>query len=130
MPCANNTESFLIHLTILQDLYNIISLFRIISGFRLTQNNFRPIFPFLLCMFYRKHFPSPRYVVAVPTTRSEEHTSELQSRGQLVCRLLLETKKRSVRPTDRHLRAGPEPAHGHQQGTQTDPLSLHDALPI
>src|SRR5690625_5386688 len=25
--------------------------------------------------------------------RSEEHTSELQSRGQLVCRLLLETKK-------------------------------------
>src|SRR6266508_933280 len=28
-------------------------------------------------------------------TRSAEHTSELQSRGQLVCRLLLETKKRS-----------------------------------
>src|SRR5690625_5567818 len=28
---------------------------------------------------------------AVP--RSEEHTSELQSRGHLVCRLLLETKK-------------------------------------
>src|SRR5437870_6010462 len=26
--------------------------------------------------------------------RSEEHTSELQSRGQLVCRLLLETKNR------------------------------------
>src|SRR5690625_6731031 len=25
--------------------------------------------------------------------RSEEHTSELQSRGHLVCRLLLETKK-------------------------------------
>src|SRR5207253_8267954 len=29
--------------------------------------------------------------------RSEEHTSELQSRGQLVCRLLLE-KKNSQRP--------------------------------
>src|SRR5437870_11874421 len=28
-----------------------------------------------------------------PTRRSEEHTSELQSRGQLVCRLLLEKKK-------------------------------------
>src|SRR5690625_5922935 len=27
------------------------------------------------------------------TTRSEEHTSELQSRGHLVCRLLLEKKK-------------------------------------
>src|SRR5690625_5636158 len=26
--------------------------------------------------------------------RSEEHTSELQSRGQLVCRLLLEKKKK------------------------------------
>src|SRR5690625_6462921 len=29
--------------------------------------------------------------------RSEEHTSELQSRGHLVCRLLLEKKKRRVR---------------------------------
>src|SRR5690625_6452025 len=28
--------------------------------------------------------------------RSEEHTSELQSRGQLVCRLLLEKKNRSA----------------------------------
>src|SRR5439155_19393089 len=27
-----------------------------------------------------------------PPARSEEHTSELQSRGQLVCRLLLEKK--------------------------------------
>src|SRR5690625_7292867 len=30
---------------------------------------------------------------AVRITRSEEHTSELQSRGHLVCRLLLEKKK-------------------------------------
>src|SRR5690625_6163467 len=29
--------------------------------------------------------------------RSEEHTSELQSRGQLVCRLLLEKKHRAAR---------------------------------
>src|SRR5207253_10332470 len=29
----------------------------------------------------------------IDITRSEEHTSELQSRGHLVCRLLLETKK-------------------------------------
>src|SRR5690625_7017109 len=29
------------------------------------------------------------------TRRSEEHTSELQSRGHLVCRLLLEKKKRN-----------------------------------
>src|SRR3989442_5594359 len=31
--------------------------------------------------------------------RSEEHTSELQSRPHLVCRLLLEKKKNSVSPT-------------------------------
>src|SRR5215207_2176327 len=30
---------------------------------------------------------------AVPGSRSEEHTSELQSRVDLVCRLLLEKKK-------------------------------------
>src|SRR5690625_5786045 len=29
-------------------------------------------------------------------TRSEEHTSELQSRGHLVCRLLLEKKKQKT----------------------------------
>src|SRR5439155_16396928 len=35
--------------------------------------------------------PVTTYVA--PGTRSEEHTSELQSRGHLVCRLLLEKKK-------------------------------------
>src|SRR6476620_12265925 len=30
------------------------------------------------------------------TPRSEEHTSELQSRQYLVCRLLLETKKKTI----------------------------------
>src|SRR6266702_2822705 len=32
-----------------------------------------------------------------PTNRSEEHTSELQSRGHLVCRLLLEKKKKKIK---------------------------------
>src|SRR5690625_6212164 len=32
-------------------------------------------------------------------TRSEEHTSELQSRGHLVCRLLLEKKKKQTEPS-------------------------------
>src|SRR5216683_3753595 len=32
--------------------------------------------------------------MACPTARSEEHTSELQSRSDLVCRLLLEKKKK------------------------------------
>src|SRR5438034_8641282 len=37
-------------------------------------------------------FPSPF------STRSEEHTSELQSHSDLVCRLLLEKKKNTTRP--------------------------------
>src|SRR5690625_6192002 len=34
-------------------------------------------------------------IIHQPSLRSEEHTSELQSRGHLVCRLLLEKKKRT-----------------------------------
>src|SRR2546421_5654308 len=33
------------------------------------------------------------FEVSIDTERSEEHTSELQSRSDLVCRLLLEKKK-------------------------------------
>src|SRR2546430_12902174 len=33
-----------------------------------------------------------------PTSRSEEHTSELQSQSNLVCRLLLEKKKKHKTP--------------------------------
>src|SRR5437870_10254996 len=43
-------------------------------------------------------FPIPfgegGWLLRDPFLRSEEHTSELQSRGHLVCRLLLEKKKR------------------------------------
>src|SRR5690625_6770510 len=37
-----------------------------------------------------------RGVTGIIKARSEEHTSELQSRGHLVCRLLLEKKKTSA----------------------------------
>src|SRR5690625_5769285 len=38
------------------------------------------------------------FISSMPTrSRSEEHTSELQSRGLLVCRLLLEKKKDKMR---------------------------------
>src|SRR2546422_1129192 len=37
-----------------------------------------------------------RGVAALVPTRSEEHTSELQSRLHLVCRLLLEKKKKTT----------------------------------
>src|SRR5436309_11502318 len=38
--------------------------------------------------------PDDRRIAHAPTKRSEEHTSELQSRENLVCRLLLEKKKK------------------------------------
>src|SRR2546430_5074300 len=41
--------------------------------------------------------------------RSEEHTSELQSQSNLVCRLLLEKKK--AHPTASCLRSGPRRTH-------------------
>src|SRR5699024_12681748 len=41
--------------------------------------------------------------------RSEEHTSELQSRFDLVCRLLLEKKK--IKATGKHVR---RPVHVHE----------------
>src|SRR2546430_7189744 len=37
-----------------------------------------------------------------PWYRSEEHTSELQSQSNLVCRLLLEKKKNQIRPLPIH----------------------------
>src|SRR2546423_4919435 len=37
-----------------------------------------------------------QYVVTFAPARSEEHTSELQSLAYLVCRLLLEKKKKNV----------------------------------
>src|SRR2546427_1702144 len=49
-------------------------------------------------------FAEPMYVVAIQpetrTVRSEEHTSELQSQSNLVCRLLLEKKKK--KKTQKH----------------------------
>src|SRR5690625_1816903 len=38
----------------------------------------------------------------IRSLRSEEHTSELQSRGHLVCRLLLEKKKDNRKAPDNH----------------------------
>src|SRR5690606_41654713 len=43
----------------------------------------------------RARTAEPPIVTATGAARSEEHTSELQSRENLVCRLLLEKKKKS-----------------------------------
>src|SRR5690625_6427433 len=43
---------------------------------------------------YHPHaFTTEPEILLIILSRSEEHTSELQSRGHLVCRLLLEKKK-------------------------------------
>src|SRR6266498_2134780 len=93
-----------------------------------------------------------------PRVRSEEHTSELQSRPHLVCRLLLEKKKdarllfsvagdglpdpavaRGRGARCREGRGGKEGLRDHRRGvfffndtatTEIYTLSLHDALPI
>src|SRR5690625_6474064 len=44
------------------------------------------------------------HAYTVDTGRSEEHTSELQSRGHLVCRLLLEKKNNMVQEESTPLR--------------------------
>src|ERR1022692_4724081 len=57
-----------------------------------------------------------------PFVRSEEHTSELQSPCNLVCRLLLEKKKTprsstARRTSERRPRAGPPSVGGHRSGS-------------
>src|SRR5258708_23456907 len=51
-----------------------------------------------------KAMPRPRLMLE--HERSEEHTSELQSPDHLVCRLLLEKKKKDERHQSRALRRG------------------------
>src|SRR5436305_7830558 len=55
--------------------------------------------------------------------RSEEHTSELQSRPHLVCRLLLEKKNEVGQRGDHHL----DPHHCYEN---TQALATHPALAL
>src|SRR2546428_12988538 len=57
-----------------------------------------------ICTERMRRFSSRGFAIRAPCTprspcagaRSEEHTSELQSRSDLVCRLLLEKKKKKI----------------------------------
>src|SRR2546427_6807145 len=70
-------------------------------------------------------FPAKPEASTVPyasalVKRSEEHTSELQSQSNLVCRLLLEKKKKSTN----HLTRPEEiPRLSHTHAPQPDPYS-------
>src|SRR5258707_15275801 len=48
-------------------------------------------------------FAAPRCASSCSKARSEEHTSELQSRQYLVCRLLLEKKKKKTKEQKKQL---------------------------
>src|SRR5690625_5350528 len=50
----------------------------------------------ILLVGYLNNINSDRALLRYCSDRSEEHTSELQSRGHLVCRLLLEKKKKKI----------------------------------
>src|SRR2546421_8102226 len=76
--------------------------------YTLSLHDALPIYPISLCSVDLSPYAgemkrSPRrrqykFVLKTPplaTARSEEHTSELQSRSDLVCRLLLEKKKQN-----------------------------------
>src|SRR2546422_5432286 len=51
----------------------------------------------------RPGFQAFSQTVAIEESRSEEHTSELQSRLHLVCRLLLEKKKKKKKHTSLYM---------------------------
>src|SRR5215216_1816732 len=50
------------------------------------------------CARSRRCAIAPPSISPIPRSRSEEHTSELQSPDHLVCRLLLEKKKKKQNP--------------------------------
>src|SRR3712207_6891092 len=65
--------------------------------------------------------PAHPHVPVVLDRRSEEHTSELQSRQYLVCRLLLE--KKNTMQIDVHTATGPLSRHPHEIGPHVGKLS-------
>src|SRR5690625_5481460 len=64
------------------------------KGYEITALSQRTATAQELASHYAEHEGKPFYPGLVEYMRSEEHTSELQSRGHLVCRLLLEKKKK------------------------------------
>src|SRR2546430_7857340 len=52
---------------------------------------------------YRQSHTTAELETHSARARSEEHTSELQSQSNLVCRLLLEKKKKTLKQDPQHL---------------------------
>src|SRR2546427_8412123 len=78
-------------------LFPYTTLFRSLSSthkYRHRKPNHRPVYQ-CTCPAACECVPSNRAILY----RSEEHTSELQSQSNLVCRLLLEKKKTKIETT-------------------------------
>src|SRR5690625_6884545 len=74
---------------------NILSIIEIAKKYGLEAEAYEGNFEQLQEQIEQDQFKYPMIVhVERENIRSEEHTSELQSRGHLVCRLLLEKKKK------------------------------------
>src|SRR3989449_7877097 len=100
-PCSDTANTSVPWKESLQDTTRAPALFRKI----IVRDAHSP-----LNLQHRQH-PSSVGLVGAPA-RSEEHTSELQSRLHLVCRLLLEKKKNEHNtPTGDDLRCQDDPSH-------------------
>src|SRR3712207_9007603 len=90
-------------------LFPYTTLFRSLSQNNVTQYyaDHPDLAPVLDRLYLFDVFGSPWfaavYLLLFVSLRSEEHTSELQSRQYLVCRLLLEKKTQRSPPTSPHL---------------------------
>src|SRR3712207_8881923 len=87
----NDTATTEIYTLSLHDALPISTLFASTESGRWVMSTFVFINP-----LSRKYFLTEFRVVFTKASRSEEHTSELQSRQYLVCRLLLEKKKKKI----------------------------------
>src|SRR5438270_5170702 len=90
------------------------------------------LFPYTT-LFRSRGFPYPRSPDSAPargdaarTPRSEEHTSELQSQSNLVCRLLLEKKK----DNENHGREHNHPSDSANGDIRADGDVSHPALAL
>src|SRR3989475_8121853 len=91
---ANKLRSLLTMLGIIIGVGAVITMVALGSGAQKSvQDRIQALGPTLLSVY-----PGQSFMRGVASARSEEHTSELQSQSNLVCRLLLE-KKKNIRQT-------------------------------
>src|SRR3712207_8389802 len=96
----NDTATTEIYTLSLHDALPILPMLASVIGSRSTRSSSRctgtVCVTFSVTTYLRRRTRPDSWLV-LPTRRSEEHTSELQSRQYIVWRLLLEKKKRNLK---------------------------------